>query len=112
MDAKELLDDARDALTVRRVLGDPFEKGGLTVTPVASVMGCGRRRRLGVRRGGPETHLAGGHRRLVLRLLAHNRHDCAGMREVCLRVTRELEEVATAADVRSSGGRACPGTAA
>ena len=28
------------------------------------------------------------------RLLAHNRHDCAGMRAVCLRATEELDAVA------------------
>jgi len=39
MDAKEVLDQARDAMTVKRVFGDPYEKDGLTVIPVASVMG-------------------------------------------------------------------------
>ena len=39
MDAKEVLDQARDAMTVKRVFGDPYEKGGLTVIPVANVMG-------------------------------------------------------------------------
>jgi uncharacterized spore protein YtfJ len=39
MDAKEVLDQARDAMTVRRVFGDPYEKDGVTVIPVANVMG-------------------------------------------------------------------------
>jgi len=39
MDAKEVLDQARDAMTVKRVFGDPYEKDGLTVIPVANVMG-------------------------------------------------------------------------
>jgi hypothetical protein len=28
------------------------------------------------------------------RLVEHNRHDCAGMRRVCLRATKELEAAA------------------
>jgi uncharacterized spore protein YtfJ len=32
---------ARDAMTVRRVFGDPIERDGLTVIPVANVMGGG-----------------------------------------------------------------------
>lgn len=39
MDAKELLGQARDSLTVRRVFGDPIERDGTLVLPVASVMG-------------------------------------------------------------------------
>jgi uncharacterized spore protein YtfJ len=39
MDVQELLNHARDAMTVKRVFGDPFEKDGITVIPVASVMG-------------------------------------------------------------------------
>jgi uncharacterized spore protein YtfJ len=39
MDAKEVLDQARDAMTVKRVFGDPYEKDGLIVIPVANVMG-------------------------------------------------------------------------
>ena len=39
MDANELLAQARDALTVKRVFGEPYEKDGLTVIPVASVIG-------------------------------------------------------------------------
>jgi uncharacterized spore protein YtfJ len=39
MDANEVLSHARDAMTVKRVFGDPYEQDGLTVIPVASVMG-------------------------------------------------------------------------
>ena len=39
MDAKEILEHARDALTVRRVFGDPIEREGVLVVPVAKVMG-------------------------------------------------------------------------
>src|SRR5439155_950161 len=39
MDAKEILEHARDALTVRRVFGDPIEREGVLVVPVARLMG-------------------------------------------------------------------------
>ena len=39
MDVHEVLNHARDAMTVKRVSGDPYEKDGITVIPVASVMG-------------------------------------------------------------------------
>ena len=39
MDAREVLNHARDAMTVKRVFGDPYEQDGLTVIPVATVMG-------------------------------------------------------------------------
>lgn len=39
MDAHEVLNQARDAMTVKRVFGDPYEKDGTTVIPVANVMG-------------------------------------------------------------------------
>jgi uncharacterized spore protein YtfJ len=39
MDAREVLDQARDAMTVKRVFGEPYEKDGVTVVPVANVMG-------------------------------------------------------------------------
>jgi uncharacterized spore protein YtfJ len=39
MDVHEVLNHARDAMTVKRVFGDPFEKDGITVIPVATVMG-------------------------------------------------------------------------
>jgi uncharacterized spore protein YtfJ len=39
MDVREVLNQARDAMTVKRVFGDPYEKDGITVIPVANVMG-------------------------------------------------------------------------
>ena len=39
MDAHQVLNQARDAMTVNRVFGDPYEKDGITVIPVANVMG-------------------------------------------------------------------------
>jgi len=39
MDIQEVLSQARDAMTVKRVFGDPYERDGTTVIPVASVMG-------------------------------------------------------------------------
>jgi uncharacterized spore protein YtfJ len=39
MDLHEVLNHARDAMTVKRVFGDPYEKDGVTVIPVANVMG-------------------------------------------------------------------------
>ena len=39
MDMDKVMDHARDAMTVKRVFGDPYEKDGLTIIPVANVMG-------------------------------------------------------------------------
>jgi uncharacterized spore protein YtfJ len=39
--AEEILAAAREAMTVRRVFGDPIERDGVIVVPVASVMGGG-----------------------------------------------------------------------
>jgi uncharacterized spore protein YtfJ len=39
MDLQEVMNHARDAMTVKRVFGDPYEKNGVTVIPVANVMG-------------------------------------------------------------------------
>ena len=39
MDTNEIITAARDAMTVRRVFGDPHVQDGLTVIPVASVVG-------------------------------------------------------------------------
>lgn len=41
MDIDSLLADARNALTVRRVFGDPYEKDGVTVIPAARIAGGG-----------------------------------------------------------------------
>jgi uncharacterized spore protein YtfJ len=37
----EFITNAQDALTVRKVFGEPFEKDGTTVIPAAKVMGGG-----------------------------------------------------------------------
>ncbi len=41
MDVREVLAQARDAMTVKRVFGDPVERDGVTVIPVARVWGGG-----------------------------------------------------------------------
>jgi uncharacterized spore protein YtfJ len=38
-DVMDLVDKARDAMTVKRVFGDPYEKNGVTVVPVARLLG-------------------------------------------------------------------------
>jgi uncharacterized spore protein YtfJ len=39
MDADEVITQARDALTVKRVFGKPYEKNGVTAVAVAAVRG-------------------------------------------------------------------------
>jgi uncharacterized spore protein YtfJ len=39
MDVQEVIAQARDALTVKRVFGEPYEKDGVTVIPAARVLG-------------------------------------------------------------------------
>jgi len=41
MNALETVSQARDALTVRRVYGDPYQEDGVTLIPAANVMGGG-----------------------------------------------------------------------
>lgn len=41
MDVDQLISKARDAVTVKRVFGEPYERDGLTVIPAAMVMGGG-----------------------------------------------------------------------
>lgn len=41
MDLQHMVDGIGDALTVRRVFGDPYQHNGLTVIPVAKVRGGG-----------------------------------------------------------------------
>lgn len=41
MDVAELMQNTRDALTVKRVYGDAYERDGVTVIPVANVRGGG-----------------------------------------------------------------------
>jgi uncharacterized spore protein YtfJ len=38
---KATIEGHRDAITVKRVFGDPYEKNGVTVIPAAKVMGGG-----------------------------------------------------------------------
>lgn len=39
MDVQEVIAQARDAISVKRVFGDPYEKNGVTVIPTARVGG-------------------------------------------------------------------------
>jgi uncharacterized spore protein YtfJ len=39
MDVQEVISQSRDAISVKRVYGDPFEKNGITVIPAARVGG-------------------------------------------------------------------------
>jgi uncharacterized spore protein YtfJ len=39
MDVSGVMGQARDAITVRRVFGEPYEKNGITVIPAAKVQG-------------------------------------------------------------------------
>lgn len=41
MEVQELIAGARDAMTVKRVYGDPYEKNGMTIIPAAVVRGGG-----------------------------------------------------------------------
>jgi uncharacterized spore protein YtfJ len=41
MKVEELMNQARDAISVKRVYGEPYEKNGTTVIPAATVMGGG-----------------------------------------------------------------------
>lgn len=39
MEVNEVITQARDTLTVKRVFGDPYEKNGVTLIPAAKVQG-------------------------------------------------------------------------
>lgn len=39
MEVEEVIEKARDSLTVKRVFGEPYEKNGVTVIPAASIRG-------------------------------------------------------------------------
>lgn len=39
MEVNDVITQAQDALTVKRVFGDPYERNGVTVIPVAKVQG-------------------------------------------------------------------------
>lgn len=41
VDVGTLLAQAREALTVKHVFGEPIERDGLTIVPVAKLRGCG-----------------------------------------------------------------------
>jgi uncharacterized spore protein YtfJ len=41
VEVEGIIERARDALTVKRVFGDPYEKNGVTVIPAADVRGGG-----------------------------------------------------------------------
>ncbi len=41
MNVQEIMSQARESMSVKRVFGDPYEKNGVTVIPVAKVMGGG-----------------------------------------------------------------------
>ena len=41
MDVRDVIEQARDAITVKRVYGDPYDRGGVTVIPAARVSGAG-----------------------------------------------------------------------
>jgi uncharacterized spore protein YtfJ len=41
VNVEEVLSKARDSMTVNRVFGEPFEKDGMTIVPVARVSGGG-----------------------------------------------------------------------
>jgi len=41
MQVEDILGQARDAMSVRRVFGEPIERDGLTIIPVANVIGGG-----------------------------------------------------------------------
>jgi uncharacterized spore protein YtfJ len=41
MQVSEMMSSARDALTVKRVFGEPIEKEGVTIIPVARIAGGG-----------------------------------------------------------------------
>ncbi|HYM49140.1 MAG TPA: hypothetical protein VET65_01070 [Candidatus Limnocylindrales bacterium] len=49
MNVQELMEKARDTMTVRRVYGEPIEKDGVTIIPAASVSGGGGGGGFGVR---------------------------------------------------------------
>ncbi len=41
MDVQQLVSEARDAVTVKRVFGEPYERNGVTVIPAAVIRGGG-----------------------------------------------------------------------
>jgi uncharacterized spore protein YtfJ len=41
MDVQTIIADAKDAITVKRIFGEPYEKNGITIIPAAAVGGGG-----------------------------------------------------------------------
>jgi len=41
MDAADVIQQAREALTAKRVFGEPYERNGITVIPAATIRGGG-----------------------------------------------------------------------
>ncbi len=39
MNVQDVIQEARDLMTVKRVFGDPYEKDGITLVPAASIRG-------------------------------------------------------------------------
>ncbi|MGH3442595.1 MAG: GerW family sporulation protein [Nitriliruptorales bacterium] len=60
MDASEVLGGVRDAITVRRVFGDPIERDGALIVPVAHVRGGGGGGDDGMSRDGKPSPAGGG----------------------------------------------------
>jgi uncharacterized spore protein YtfJ len=60
MQVQELLAQARDTLTVKRVYGEPYEKNGVTVIPAAAISGGGGGGKAEVEEGEKENESAGG----------------------------------------------------
>ena len=52
MDPSELMQQTRDAMTVKRVFGEPYERNGVTILPVATIRGGA---------GGGQAGSSGGH---------------------------------------------------
>ena len=63
MDPTEVMQETRDALTVKRVFGEPYERNGVTVIPAASIRGGaggGRGERAEADDGGTDAGTGGG----------------------------------------------------
>jgi uncharacterized spore protein YtfJ len=41
MDVEQLVSEARDTITVKRVFGEPYERNGVTIIPAAAIRGGG-----------------------------------------------------------------------
>ena len=52
MDFEQTIAGARDAITVRRVYGEPFERNGVTVIPAAAISDASSSKRAWVRAAG------------------------------------------------------------